>query len=608
MKTHRIIGVVAALAVVSFSVKTAWAQFGTGACCSFGGTCSVTNPFACVGQFQGIGTNCQSAVCSGACCEIASATCSQTGQLTCFGVFHGLGSTCAQVAGQCTGACCGDDGGCTDVGQVACSASGGTYLGVASTCESASCSGACCLSDGPCVEVSGNDCETLNGTFSGPNTLCADVSCPIPTIFTYQGRLTSGTTPYTGLADFVFSLWDAPHDGNVVSGVHMWNGVGVENGLFSVPLDFGIGVFDGQPVWLAVAVKTSTDTDFVNLLPRQAITATPYALQTRGIRVNDHGYVGIGTTFPRTQLEVNGGIRARGGVPDGIDTPNSGFAFTGNGGDNDSGMFSSADGQVEFYTDNVERVRIDSLGYVGIGTTSPGMSLEVSRPSYYGSPAIGASNGARYAYLHVSPADHAIIWNDSSAMRFGTELSRGSSFSERMRIASNGNVGIGTLNPQQKLDVNGTTRTQILQITGGSDVAEPYDITATNGVEPVAGMIVSLDPANVGKLRVSCGEYDTKVAGIISGANGINPGLVLAQEGTIANGAWPVASSGRVWCLVDADAAGAVQTGDLLTTSSTPGHAMRASDRDRTQGTVVGKAMSPLENGRGLVLVLVSLQ
>jgi hypothetical protein len=68
-----------------------------------------------------------------------------------------------------------------------------------------------------------------------------------------------------------------------------------------------------------------------------------------------------------------------------------------------------------------------------------------------------------------------------------------------------------------------------------------------------------------------------------------------------------VALSGRVYCLVDADS-GAIAPGDLITTSSTPGHGMKVSDHVRAQGAIIGKAMTPLESGRGLVLVLVSLQ
>ncbi len=159
-----------------------------------------------------------------------------------------------------------------------------------------------------------------------------------------------------------------------------------------------------------------------------------------------------------------------------------------------------------------------------------------------------------------------------------------------------------------KSDVEGWTRTEVLEITGGSDIAEPYDIAPYGQSEPTPGMVVSIDPDRLGKMRVSGVAYDRKVAGIISGANGVKPGLTLTQEGTVADGALPVASVGRVWCWFDAGAGGPIRAGDLLTSSGTPGHAMKASQRDRSQGAIIGKAMSALSTDRGMVLVLVSLQ
>jgi hypothetical protein len=81
----------------------------------------------------------------------------------------------------------------------------------------------------------------------------------------------------------------------------------------------------------------------------------------------------------------------------------------------------------------------------------------------------------------------------------------------------------------------------------------------------------------------------------------------MTQAGTVAEEAVPVALSGRVYCWADASY-GSIQPGDLLTTSATPGHVMGVTDYERAQGAILGKAMGALEEGRGLVLVLVSLQ
>ncbi|MCG3159070.1 MAG: hypothetical protein JMDDDDMK_00046 [Acidobacteria bacterium] len=121
------------------------------------------------------------------------------------------------------------------------------------------------------------------------------------------------------------------------------------------------------------------------------------------------------------------------------------------------------------------------------------------------------------------------------------------------------------------------------------------------------GMVVTIDPANPGKLCLSRRAYDRRVAGVISGAGGVKPGMTLGQEGTLADGKHPVALSGRVYVWVDATRA-AVKPGDLLTTSSTPGHAMKAVNPSKARGAIIGKAMTGLKSGKGLALALVALQ
>ncbi len=156
------------------------------------------------------------------------------------------------------------------------------------------------------------------------------------------------------------------------------------------------------------------------------------------------------------------------------------------------------------------------------------------------------------------------------------------------------------------LFADGLTMVRSLQILGGSDLAEPFDVSAADA--PAPGMVVVIDPEHPGDLRVSREAYDSKVAGVISGANGLATGLVMKAQGVAhADGEHPVALTGRVWCYVDASQA-PVEPGDLLTTSAVPGHAMKAVDGARSRGSVIGKAMTGLKEGRGLVLVLVNLQ
>ena len=157
-----------------------------------------------------------------------------------------------------------------------------------------------------------------------------------------------------------------------------------------------------------------------------------------------------------------------------------------------------------------------------------------------------------------------------------------------------------------KFRVTNTGRviTPVVEITGGADLAEPFAMSGE--AEIPAGALVVIDDQNPGQLKLSDRPYDSRVAGVLSGAGGVNPGLTLSQEGKFEGGR-NVALTGRVYALADASS-GPIRPGDLLTTSSRPGHAMKATDPQRSHGAVIGKAMSSLDGGTGLVLVLVNLQ
>ena len=134
------------------------------------------------------------------------------------------------------------------------------------------------------------------------------------------------------------------------------------------------------------------------------------------------------------------------------------------------------------------------------------------------------------------------------------------------------------------------------------DCAEEFDFAEPDLVK--AGSVVSL--AADGKLHLARQPYDRRVAGIVSGGGDTRPGIILGRDPTCRS-RLPVALAGRVHCWVDASYA-PVDIGDLLTTSPTPGHAMRAADPTRAFGSVIGKAMGSLPSGAGLVPVLVALQ
>jgi len=137
--------------------------------------------------------------------------------------------------------------------------------------------------------------------------VCLAWSAPMGTAFTYQGRLIDANNPADGLYDFQFKLYDANIVGAQKGSTLKVDQLDVIDGYFTMALDFGSGVFDGNDRWLEIGVRAGELNDpnkYTILRPRQEVTPTPYALQTRGIFVDTNGNVGIGTTSPVATLDV----------------------------------------------------------------------------------------------------------------------------------------------------------------------------------------------------------------------------------------------------------------------------------------------------------------
>lgn len=111
-------------------------------------------------------------------------------------------------------------------------------------------------------------------------SLLACFHCPAQgTTFTYQGRLLSGTTPFTGTAEIAPTLWNDPTSGSQVAANNPASVlVSVENGLFVLPLDFGASPLNaGADRWVQIQVRTTLG-PYTTLTPRQKLTPSPYAI------------------------------------------------------------------------------------------------------------------------------------------------------------------------------------------------------------------------------------------------------------------------------------------------------------------------------------------
>lgn len=310
---------------------------------------------------------------------------------------------------------------------------------------------------------------------------------------------------------------------------------------------------------------------------------------TDAMTLTPEGNVGVGTSSPLAKLHVNGALRSGAITAPAIQLSDTVLTNT-----------LTATGAVT------------ALQYYGDGsslTNLPSSPWVQNLPDiYYNNGDVGIGTTNPTAPLHVARSEGILLGNTSAgstSLRMSLTAASGGIAQIQSVSSSGSDWGELQLNPD-----GGMVSVRVLKIMGGADIAEPFQVnpSRTNDDRAAPGMLVCIDPARPGELQVSSRAYDRTVAGVISGAGGVKPGMTLQLDGSIASGEHPVALNGRVYCYVDADAAGSIAPGDLLTTSDTPGHAMKAVDFDRAHGTVIGKAMSSLESGKGLVLVLVNLQ
>jgi hypothetical protein len=249
-------------------------------------------------------------------------------------------------------------------------------------------------------------------------------------------------------------------------------------------------------------------------------------------------------------------------------------------------------------TNGAEAMRVGATGNVGIGTTQP---THVFHVRTFDAVGLFESTGTQ-AFLRLTTRE-GIDNRVEITNRPGGRLSLFTSGAgDVLNITRGGNVGIGTVTPAARLSVNGD-----VEVTGdirllNADCAEDFDVAGAEEIEP--GTVMVIDEG--GALKRSQQAYDKRVAGVVSGAGGLKPGIILDKEES-NGGRLPVALMGKVACKVDARHS-PIGVGDLLTTSSTPGYAMKADDPLRAFGAVIGKALRSLKGEQDIIPVLIALQ
>lgn len=271
-------------------------------------------------------------------------------------------------------------------------------------------------------------------------------------------------------------------------------------------------------------------------------------------------------------------------------------------GDTGAGVVGNSFGRTSSGSLGAETIAVQGVSGAGSGHPTPTPAAGVWGDCDSGNGVYGASatwNGVEgdtwsSAHAGVAGTNHAggpAVWGSSTgnAGQFdGNVLVTGN-------LTANGNIqcDVASLN---------TVNAAVDVVLGGGDCAEHFDLAEEGPLEP--GTVVVIDED--GAVRQSRREYDKRVAGVVSGAGGYKPGIVLDRRVT-SRARTLVALVGKVYCKVDATDAPIV-VGDLLTASRTPGHAMKANDPRRAFGAVIGKALASQVQGQGLIPILVALQ
>ncbi|RLI49318.1 MAG: hypothetical protein DRP09_20745 [Candidatus Thorarchaeota archaeon] len=430
--------------------------------------------------------------------------------------------------------------------------------------------------------------------------------------FSYQGHLTDKTgNPLDGQYDMVFQFWDAAASGSQVGSDIALSNVDVDNGLFNVTIDVPNEFFNGAAFWLRAKVGDEW------LEPRREILPVPYALSLwpgadvigssslnysiiaainegdgNGIAAwtwsDDDTFSAAGvyghSTYTNTlgvlgESEYGNGVM---GKITNLSNTNSAVVGLNQGGgkgvagysDNDSGVYGSTQGDSVFADAGVRGYSFytDTLGVLGESVYGNGVMGKITNSSNTNSAVVGWNQGGGKGIAGYSDNSYGVYGDGAT---YGV-------------VAPDGMLA-------PTFDV------------GSPDVAEYFPVVVS-GLEP--GDVVSIAPDTDGGfgLHRATQAYDTSVAGIVSTEPGVTLGV---RDGNIMPGnneeEVPLALVGRVPCKVDASY-GAIAIGDLLTTSPTPGHAMRCDDYLACIGSIVGKALQSLEDGTGVILVLVTLQ
>jgi len=447
--------------------------------------------------------------------------------------------------------------------------------------------------------------------------LLAGAIFAVPEMMNIQGVLTdaAGNPVADGDYGVTFRIYDAESGGSEVWSEAI-DDVYVGDGLFSVLIGsinpLTANVVDDDNRWLGIQLDGESE-----MMPRSRITSVGYALHAAKADTAEVALSGGESPW----VEVPGGIA----FPDGCvgvftDNPRERFQIGDQIAIHDGGLKCLG---FNWYWDNpgeTDRHLIDGpAARMAFGSDGM-MFFQVAAPGNANEPvqwksALNLHNGGDVSTNDAITAHGPLVTDlrgrSGSAGRDALHIWASDDNSAGVIVVNKPDLLAWSRSENRKANVlcqslyaNDRVSCGVLEITGGADLAEPFPISRGHILEP--GSVVIIDEDNPGMVTLGDQPYDHRVAGVISGAEDIQPGIILTARGRLDDGQ-RVALTGRVKVFATADN-GSIKPGDLLTTSSVPGHAMKATDPDRWPGAVIGKAMTPLTDGTGYVLALVNLQ
>ena len=479
--------------------------------------------------------------------------------------------------------------------------------------------------------------------------------------FTYQGYLNDSNSPADGSYDFTFSLHNAANGGAQIGSPITVDNLAVADGLFMTGLNFGTDAFNGEARWLQISVRPgNSGGPYTALNPRQSLAPAPYALHAVNIPEHDHfGETWIGNHNP---LELTGSFNNAPLVINNVITnPNSGnttgngiamdeiggtgismfsVGFSGvsvwsTGGDgmmvreaSDDGFNICATGSNTCFTDfdigshglevgnaQDDGVHIISAGDNGVdaNTNNSNATIRAENVATSGDPE-GIS-----AIVHATGAEAieaiSIAGSDTANILLACSLLDCADI--EFRVRRNGNV-----TADGSFTGSGADYADIMSVAGDPASYSPGDVIVIDAdgklvksSQPNAPNVVgvySTNPAFIGDPR-GARELKTPDGRNVESENVSEEEMQQAMEADQDDGLIPVGLVGIIPTNVSAEN-GPIRPGDLLTTSATAGHAMKASPlilsgiEFYAPGTIIGKALEPHESGTGLIKVLVTLQ